>query len=180
MTAADLTDTSVDVLRRRLDELETRVAQLDGKAAIEQVMVAYMAAADRQADKGAHMAALFTEDGAWESVGPHGNPGWRAVGRAALVTKFDRNVDRMPFAAHFLTNGSVTLDPADPDRATGTWMYFQACTYRGQQALWIAGAYTNDFRRVDGQWLLSHLRVHNFFTTPFDKGWVEVEHMETP
>lgn len=174
-TAIDLA-----VVLGRLDELESRVRGQEDRAAIEQVMVGYMAAADRTEDKGVHIAALFTEDGAWESVGPHGNPGWRAVGRPALVTKFDRNVDRMPFAAHFLTNGSVTLDPADPDRATGTWMYFQACTYRGPQALWIAGSYTNDFRRVDGQWLLSHLRVHNFFTTPFDKGWVEVEHMETP
>ncbi len=155
---------------RRLDELES-------KAAIEQLMVAYMAAADRKVDKGLHVAALFTEDGRWESVGPHGNPDWAAAGRQALVRKFDRNVDRMPFAAHFLTNGAVTLDG---DTARGRWMYFQACTYRGDQPLWIAGSYDNEFRRVDGVWLMSHLRVNNFFTTPFDKGWVAVPHMETP
>lgn len=169
-----MTDTALDArLLARLDELES-------KNDIEQVMVAYMAAADRTEDKGVHIAALFTEDGAWESVGPHGNPGWQAIGRPALVTKFDRNVDRMPFAAHFLTNGSIVLDPADVDSARGTWMYFQACTYRGDQPLWIAGSYDNEFRRVDGVWLLSHLRVNNFFTTPFDKGWVAVPHMDTP
>ena len=160
----------LDPLLRRLDELESREA-------INGLMVAYMAAADRDSDKGVHIARLFTEDGAWESVGPHGNPGWVAVGRPALVKKFDRNVDRMPFAAHFLTNAAVELDG---DRAVGHWMYFQACTYRGDQPLWIAGKYTNDFARVDGQWLISHLRVHNFFTTPFDQGWVKVPHLETP
>jgi hypothetical protein len=24
------------------------------------------------------------------------------------------------------------------------------------------------------------MRVHNFFTTPFDRGWVAVPHMTTP
>lgn len=165
-----MSDLDLQPLLRRLDRLESQ-------AAIEQIMVAYMAAADRKADKGIHVAALFTADGKWESVGPHGNPGWAAQGRAQLVAKFDRNVDRMPFAAHFLTNGAIEIDG---DTAVGQWMYFQACTYRGDQPLWIAGKYHNDFRRVDGVWLMSHLRVHNFFTTPFDKGWVAVPHLETP
>jgi hypothetical protein len=160
-----------------LESVLCRLDELESKADIEQLMVAYMAAADRESDKGEYVAALFTEDGKWESVGPHGNPGWLAKGREGLVKKFDRNVERMPFAAHFLTNGSIDLNG---DTAVGRWMYFQACTYRGNQALWIAGKYENDFRRVDGIWLMSHLRVHNFFTTPFDKGWVDVPHMETP
>ncbi len=161
---------TTDDLLRRLDKLESREA-------IEQLMVGYMAAADRKTDKGVHIAALFTEDGRWDSVGPHGNPGWTAVGREALTRKFDRNVDRMPFAAHFLTNGAVQLDG---DTATGQWMYFQACTYRGDQPQWIARSDDNEFRRVSGTWLISQLRVNNFFTTPYDRGWVAVPHLETP
>jgi hypothetical protein len=154
-----------------------RLGLLESRQEIEGLMVAYMAACDREADKGHHVSVLFAEDGRWESVGAHGNPGWLAVGREALVTKFDRNVDRMPFAAHFLTNGAIDIEG---DTARGRWMYFQACTYRGDQPLWIAGSYDNDFRRVGGRWLISHLRVNNFFTTPYDKGWVAVPHMETP
>jgi hypothetical protein len=163
-------DSVLAALLRRVDELESREA-------IAGLMTAYMAAADAKADKGVRVAALFTEDGQWESVGPHGNPGWAAQGRAALVSKFDRNVGRMPFAAHFVTNPAVRLDG---DSARGQFMYFQACTYRGDQPLWIAGSYDNDFRRVDSRWLISHLRVRNFFTTPFDQGWVKVPHMDTP
>lgn len=160
-----------------LTSLLERLDVLESREAIAGLMTSYMAATDAPSGKGARVAVLFTEDGRWESVGPHGNPGWAAVGHEALVAKFDRNVDRMPFSAHFVTNPAVQLDG---DTARGRFMYFQACTYRGDQPLWIAGSYDNDFRRVDGRWLLSHMRVHNFFTTPFDKGWVEVPHLQTP
>lgn len=170
MSESLVEDATVTRLLARLDALESREAITD-------LMVSYMAATDAKEGKGEKVARLFTEDGRWQSVGPHGNPDWAAVGRPALVTKFDRNVDRMPFSAHFVTNPAVELDG---DTARGRFMYFQACTYRGDQPLWIAGSYDNDFRRVDGQWLISHMRVHNFFTTPFDKGWVTVPHMQTP
>jgi hypothetical protein len=160
-----------------LESILARLDALESKEAINGLMVSYMAATDSQADKGAKVAVLFTEDGRWQSVGPHGNTGWGAQGRAELTTKFDRNVERMPFSAHFVSNEAITLDG---DTATGRFMYFQACTYRGDQPLWIAGSYDNEFRRVDGQWLLSHMRVHNFFTTPFDQGWVKTPHMQTP
>jgi SnoaL-like domain len=160
-----------------LTALLARLDALESREAIVGLMTSYMAATDARSDKGAKVAALFTEDGRWESVGPHGNRGWAAEGHEALITKFDRNVERMPFSAHFVCNPAVRLDG---DTARGTFMYFQACTYRGDQPLWIAGSYENDFRRVEGRWLLSHMRVHNFFTTPFDQGWVKVPHVQTP
>lgn len=166
-------DTLIQKLLARVDALESREAILG-------LMTSYMAATDALSGKGEKVAALFTQDGQWESIGPNGNPGWAAQGHEALIKKFDRNVERMPFSAHFVTNSDVTIDPADPDTATGRFMYFQACTYRGDQPLWIAGKYFNDFRRVEGRWLLSYMRVHNFFTTPFDQGWVKVPHMKTP
>ncbi|CAN5232223.1 hypothetical protein BH11ACT7_BH11ACT7_14340 [soil metagenome] len=161
---------TLTALLSRLDDLESRQA-------IHGLMVSYMAATDAKEDKGVRVARLFTEDGRWQSVGPHGNPEWAAIGRPALVKKFDRNVERMPFSAHFVTNPAIDITG---ETARGQFMYFQACTYRGDQPLWIAGSYDNDFRRVDGQWLVSHMRVHNFFTTPFDKGWVAVPHLQTP
>lgn len=140
-------------------------------------MVEYNRACDASTGKGSRVAACFTENGRWESVGPHGNPGWAATGRAALVAKFDRNDERMPFSAHFLTNGTVRLGE---DAATGTWAYFQAATYRDRTALWIAGSYLVDFVREEGCWLIDHLQVSNWFTTPYETGWAKLEHMETP
>ena len=161
----------------RWSAIEARLALLEDRAAIEAVMVAYMAGCDRPAEKGKHVAACFTDEGRWESVGRHGNPDWTAVGRTAIEVKFDRNTERMPFSAHFLTNGAVTVEG---DRARGEWIYFQSATYRDGRALWIAGAYDNRFERTPQGWRIAHLRVSNFFTTPYDKGWGELAHMETP
>jgi hypothetical protein len=154
-----------------------RLALLEDRAAIDDLMVRYNRACDAEAAKGSMIAACFTLDGRWSSIGPHGNPDWAAVGRPALVAKFDRNTDRMPFSAHFVTNGTVTVDG---DGASGRWAYFQTATYRDGTALWIAGTYLADLCRVEDEWLIDRLQVHNWFTTPYASGWAEVEHIDTP
>lgn len=150
---------------------------LADRIAIEDVMVAYHRASDATVSKGDRVAELVTDDVVWEAVGRHAPPGWTAEGREALRARFDRNHERMPFALHHLTGGLVTVDG---DRAAGWWSYFQSCTHRGVTPLWIAGEYHVDLHRVGGRWLIAHLRVENHFTTPFDKGWVEVPHVATP
>lgn len=147
------------------------------RVAIEDVMVAYHRACDAHEGKGPRVAALFTEDGRWESVGRYATPGWEAVGREALEAKFDRNHERMPYALHHLTGGQVEVDG---DVASGWWSYFQHCTHRGTTPLWIAGEYHVGLRRDGARWLIAQMLVENHFTTPFDKGWVEVPHVATP
>jgi hypothetical protein len=184
-----------------LDDQLRRLTILEDREAIAALMVEYNRACDAPADRGARIAACFTESGSWASVGAHGNPDWAATGHAALVRKFDRNIERMPFSAHFLTNGTINLrynpeqhSDADQrispeqhnspdqrsDHADGSWLYFQTATYRSGQALWIAGAYEVSFHREGDSWLIQHLAVNNFFTTPYEAGWALMPHFETP
>lgn len=156
--------------RRRLRLLEDRLA-------LDDLMVAYNRALDVPTGKGSAVAACFTEDGSWASVGPHGDPALSASGHVALVAKFDRNTARMPFSAHFVGPGVVTVSG---DRAEGSWAYFQMATYRDGTALWIAGTYTGRFRRTGDGWRLAHLDVANWFTTPYEEGWGRVRHLPTP
>jgi hypothetical protein len=145
--------------------------------AINELMTEYNVACDAPGERGERVAACFTDAGRWESVGAHGNPAWAAAGRAALVQKFDRNIERMPFSAHFLTAGTVRVAG---DEAVGSWRYFQSATYRDGQALWIAGSYLADLSRVGRSWLIEHLRVENYFTTPYEAGWAQTPHVDTP
>jgi SnoaL-like domain len=178
---AEETGERLAALDAEVAALRAEVRRVDDERALHALMVAYHVACDHPTDKGARVAALFTEDGAWEAVGRWATPGWAAVGRPALVAKFDRNHERMPFALHHLTGGTVAFDPGpQPGSATGEWTYFQSCTHRGTVPLWIAGAYHVGFRRVEGRWLIARMAVENAFTTPFDQGWVAVPHVATP
>ena len=165
-------EAAVQALLRKVDELESAQA-------VNQVMTDYMYACDRPADKGHHVAICFAPDGKWASVGELGKPTWGATGYEELKKKFDRNVERMPFSAHFLTNSSIQVD-VDKDTAVGRFMYLQPCTYRDGTALWTSGEYLNSFVRLDGRWLISELQVSNYFTTPYDKGWGVLKEIDTP
>jgi hypothetical protein len=165
--------TATDSLEAVLERLD----QLESKAAIEQVMVDYMYACDRPSDKGHHVAICFAPDGRWASVGELGKPTWGAQGYDELKKKFDRNVERMPFSAHYMANPKVTVTG---DTAKGVFMYLQPCTYKDGTALWTAGTYDNSFVRIDGRWLISELQVINYFTTPYDQGWSITREVPTP
>jgi hypothetical protein len=155
-----------------------RLRRLEDRAALEDAMVAYNRALDAPTGKGERVAACFTEDGQWDSVGPHGDPALSARGRPALVAKFDRNSARMPFSAHFVCAGQVTVLG---DEATGNWLYFQMATYRDGTALWIAGTYDVKFaRHARHGWRIARMQVANWFTTPYEQGWGRVEHLATP
>jgi hypothetical protein len=170
MTDSGSPTAAIEALRKRVDELES-------VQAINQLMTDYMYACDRPSDKGHYVGILFAPDGKWASFGELGKPTWGATGYDELKKKFDRNVERMPFSAHYCTNSAVTVDG---DTATGKWMYLQPCTYRDGTALWTAGEYANKFVRIDGKWLIAELTVSNYFTTPYDKGWAVTQEVDTP
>lgn len=167
-----LSDVAPGELAARLAALESRIADVEARTAIEAAMVRYMCACDSPTDKGKAVAAAFTRDGTWEAADRVDDwDTWAAQGREALVRKFDRNHARLPFSIHYLTNGRIDLTSATT--ATGRWYYFEPCTFRSEVPLWTAGHYVNDFAVEDGEWKLSHLRVRTFFSTRFDRGWVD-------
>jgi hypothetical protein len=154
-----------------------RLAALEDRSALDDLMIGYNRALDLPSGKGQGVAACFTADGTWESSGPHGDPALSAAGHAALVAKFDRNVERMPFSAHFVGAGQTQVAG---DEGAGEWLYFQMATYRDGAALWIAGTYTGRFARTAAGWRIQHLVVANWFTAPYEAGWARVPHVATP
>ena len=82
--------------------------------------------------------------------------------------KEDKNQDRLPLTAHYLTNEQIWVDG---DRAKAKWMFYEPAVHKGAGAILIAGRYDNDFQRIDGKWLISHLRCQDIFVCTYEDGW---------
>ncbi len=105
------------------------------------------------------------EDAIWD-----GRMRGRADGREAIRDFFLRAAQRLPFALHMVMNPVIEVNG---DTASGTWYLFQPCTFaEGEQAVWGSARYDEEYAKIDGIWMFTHLKLTSFFWTPFDQGWV--------
>ncbi|MCI3270066.1 nuclear transport factor 2 family protein [Streptomyces cylindrosporus] len=115
----------------------------------------------------ASVAGLFTEHGVWEWPPP--GDGRRSVGRAELRAYFGaRPPDKL--SRRVMSNIRVTLTSPDTAEATS---YFTTYRVEGWTGDMLpagppvqVGHYEDEFRRVNGQWLLAHRRLHLPFGGP--------------
>ena len=113
------------------------------------------------------LASLFTEDAIWD-----GGALGKIEGRDAIREFFAGASKVLPFAIHHVTNPALEIDG---DRATGRWLLWQPCTHAtGEQALWIAGDYHDEYRREDGEWRFAKVTFHLNMMSPYEAGWSKV------
>ncbi len=128
--------------------------ELEEKQAIREMMAEYCFCLDN--DRYADMAALFTEDGTWDTFFGKG------TGRAG-VEAFVRNLRQSATvrhrAIHHVTNVVIKLNG---DRATAfsTWMTVQN-SEQGPK-VGSAGSYTDDLVKQDGRWLFRYRKIDRF------------------
>lgn len=149
-----------------LDGIEQRLLHLEDIEAIKRLKARYCAYLDDgyNADD---VASLFVENGVWD------DERWgRYEGRAAIRDFFRRVSGSFTFAVHYVVNPIIGVDG---DTAHGTWYLFMAGTLtEGNQAIWNAAEYSEDYVRVDGEWRFQLLRITGYhFTTPFEVGWAK-------
>jgi ketosteroid isomerase-like protein len=155
-----------------LEDLERRVRVLEDIEAIKRLKYRYADACDRGYDADT-LADLFTVDAVWEG-GIFGH----YEGREAIRQFFQGVSSDITFATHYLMNPIIDVDG---DRATGAWYLFQTSTFAdGNQAIWGAARYDDEYERVDGEWKYRHLRLISTFWTPYDSGWVERRFVQEP
>ena len=153
-----------------LEELERRVRVLEDVEAIKKLKARYCACCDDGFDPDG-IAELFTEDGVWESAG-FGS--YR--GRAAIRSFFEAGPSVFPFTIHQVMNPIIEVEG---DTAKGSWYLFQTCTFAdGNQAVWGAARYQEDYVRQNGEWKFKNLKVVSSFWTPFDQGWVKKQFVQ--
>lgn len=137
-------------------DLAAAVAELKAMEDIKRLKALYCLHCDDNYNPD-ELAKLFTEDAVWD------NP-LRGVftGRKAIREFFAGASTAIPFSAHLITNPIIDVDlPAQT--ASGIWRMVQPGEMRspegGTHAVLQIVRYDEQYRKIDGSWLISHLKV---------------------
>jgi SnoaL-like domain len=128
---------------------------LEEKDAIREVLAEYCFRLDDS--RFAEMAALFTENGTWDTAFG------RVTGRTAIAelarSLRERAGDQRPRAAHLVTNISITLDGASA-RVRSNWTVVQNSP-EGPR-IGSGGAYRDELVKEHAQWLFRYRKIDRF------------------
>jgi uncharacterized protein (TIGR02246 family) len=153
-----------------LDDLKRRVALLEDREAIRDLIERYAEAADRGNDPPL-MLELFAIDAIWEA------PGFgRFLGRDAIVGGLaEIAATRLLWTMHYMISPRIQV--AD-DRATArvSWRVWELATVPGKhpprpEAVWGGGTYDVDFTRCEERWRIAHLRLKLELISSYREGW---------
>ncbi|MGH9885738.1 MAG: nuclear transport factor 2 family protein [bacterium] len=152
--------------------LDQRIRRLEDIEALKVLKSRYAEYCDDGYDP-ERLAPLFTRDAIWD-----GGVLGRAEGRDAIRAFFAVASKVMPFAIHHVTNAAIDVEG---DRGTGHWNLWQPCVHAtGDQALWIAARYHDEYRREDGAWRFSKVSVRVNMLSPYELGWSRARMVEVP
>lgn len=158
----------------RIEELERRLALVEGQAAITNLKSEYGTLADARYTRNGvksqseidsiadRLAALFTVDAVWEGGGELG----ACHGRDAIRERFRRPT--LAFSWHFFVKPQIRVEGT---RASGRWDVLALCTTREGRAMWLVGVEQDDYVCRDGVWLHSSMRLDARLMAPHDRGW---------
>ena len=68
----------------------------------------------------------------------------------------------------------IKLFAVNGNHATGQWYYeLPATNSATNEAIWISGIFKHEFIKVSEAWKFKRFTSHNYYITPYDKGWVQ-------
>jgi hypothetical protein len=145
-------------------ELAKRILRLEGLEAIKQLKASYCDVCDDDHNPD-RITSLFTEDGSWKGAGFG-----EAQGHAGIRKLFEGFQKSIRFSQHMVMNPVIEIDG---DQAHGKWYFFGLFTfYEGNQAKWLSARYHEEYRKVNGVWLIHRLRVKGpGISADYEKGW---------
>src|SRR5260370_39542802 len=131
---------------------------VEDKDAIREVLAEYCFRLD--GSRFAEMAALFTEDGTWDTAFG------KATGRAAIAelarSLRARAGDQRPRAVHLVTNIAIALDGATA-QVRSNWMVMQNSP-QGPR-IGSGGAYRDEMVREGERWLFRYRKIDRFIAS---------------
>jgi hypothetical protein len=144
-----------------------RLQRLEDIESIKQLKARYCVLCDDNYNPQG-IASLFTEDGVWDG----GNLG-KAEGHGAIVKFFERAPSAFSFAIHHVMNPIIEIDG---DSAVGRWYLLQPLIRKsraGEEAMWLAGRYEDEYVRVGGEWKFKRLKFITRLLAWYEKGWAK-------
>lgn len=153
---------------RAFKELEKRISRIEDREAIKNLKARYAAVCDDRYNP-KEAVKLFTDDAVWDGgkdFGVH-------KGKSSIKAFFESVSKNVVFAVHYFVQPVITMSKKG-DTATGKWYLWQACTLKGGIAVWISGLEYDKYRKVNGEWLMSEMKLKLFFMTPYEQGWHKI------
>ncbi len=153
-----------DDLAKKFDELSKRVQALEDLEEIKKLKVRYAKYCDDRYNP-EKLANLFTEDAVLDAAAFG-----QYQGRKEIRDYFANISRKIVFAVHRIVAPDITVEG---DKAWGTWYGMTTALSHKKEGFWLNSMYTDEYRKVNGQWLISSQKVHQFFRAPYEGGWAK-------
>ena len=151
-----------------LEELEKRVQALEDLEEIKKLKVRYAKYCDDNFDV-EKRGELFTEDAVW------GSEAWGMFrGRKAIKEHFAGLHKHMIFSCHRIVAPDITVEG---DKAYGTWYGMNTGILSNGKGFWSSCLYTDEYKKVNGRWFMSKVKLSYFYRSPYEGGWAKERNM---
>ena len=152
-----------------LESLSKIVHELRDIEALNQLMARYCHLIDTGQWK--DVAQLFTENATGEF-------GFFGSFNGRNEKSFERLAQDYSFRAHMVHNSIVEVQG---DVASGSWYVTAQITLEPiKQAVWVMGKHQNRFKRVDGSWKFTAIKVEPWYFSRYEQGWAKEKMWEIP
>ena len=167
----------IDELTRQVAELRVRLEAAEAVQAIQNLKARYAQLVDERYVRGKvapeekvaaiaeEIAALFTADGVWD-----GGPALGvSTGREQIAARM--RAPTLVFSWHFFLKPQIHVEG---DRARARWDILSPCTTKDGKPHWMVGFEDDEYRRVDGAWLHTRMKLTSVFLAPHETGWQKI------
>lgn len=150
-------------------DLAHRIARLEAREDIRDVLVAFARGADAHCDP-AQLAPLFTDDAVFDI----GSFGVLTGGGAAIAAHMHANNSRgFYWTLHYMVSPQITLAEDCASASVFCYLWELAASHpdKGRKAFWIGGHYTADMVLQQGCWRIRKLKLHLDLLSPYAEGF---------
>jgi ketosteroid isomerase-like protein len=143
------------------EELKRQIQVLGDLEAIRQLKARYAQVVDGFLNQ--DIEKLFTEDAVLDFT-----PRDILKGRQAIKEFFRKIPEFQPFSIHYFVLPDIKVEG---EKAQGRWYMWLPATKGDGSAIWVAGYEDDMYVKVDGEWLISEVKLTRCFRTPYEEGW---------